>query len=144
MATATKSKFASKFNAAAEAATAKATVRRSRIHKATVSPDPEIIDVVDRSAARGDDEPVTLGNVTTKDVVQLIAASIFGFVVMSACIALLSTFLWYWLSIVIAFIATLIAGNKFNKWFDVSGYDACVNAVRKIGALIPRRSIVAA
>ena len=138
-----KFKTTSSFNATAEKASAKDTVRKARIHKATVSPDPEVIDVLD-VAARGDDEPVTMGNVTTKDVVSLIAASIFGFVVMSACIALLSAFLWYWLSIVIAFIATLIAGNKFNKWFDVSGYDACVGAARKVGGLFARRSLAAA
>ncbi len=76
--------------------------------------------------------------ITVKEVTCLIVASVQGFVTMSVCIALLSTFLWFWLAIVIAFLASLWVGNRFNGWFARDGYDMCTGTVSKLGSMFRR------
>lgn len=76
--------------------------------------------------------------ITVKEVTCLVVASIHSFVTMSVCIALLSTFLWFWLALVIAFCAALWTGNKFNGWFARDGYDMCTGTVSKLGSMFRR------
>ena len=87
-------------------------------------------------------EAVNVG-ITTKEITELVAATCFGIVASTTMFWLLSMFMWAWLAFVIAFLATLVLGNQFNRWFNTSGYDSCVNTLRKMGSVFTRSAVAA-